>query len=86
MITQKAISAKLDLDALEMIDEEANVGRKSRNRIINDAIRLYCNNQDLRRKIREHGRGSEAARLAAANFLKKYVAPDAHVYVDMIDL
>lgn len=86
MINQKAISAKLNYDVLEMIDNEARVSWKSRNRIINDAIRLYCDNQDLRRTIRAHGRGSEAARTAAAKYLKQYVAPDAHVYVDMIDL
>lgn len=86
MINQKAISAKLNYDVLEMIDEEVRVSLHSRNRIINDAIRIYCANVDLRRTIRAHGRGSEAARTAAAQYLKKYVAPEAHVYVDMIDL
>ena len=86
MINQKAISAKLDLSVLKMIDKEAYISSKSRNRIINDAIRQYCESQDLQRTIRAHGRGSEAARTAAAQYLKKYVAPDAHVYVDMIDL
>ena len=86
MINQKAISAKLNYDVLEMIDKEARVSWKSRNRIINDAIRLYCANQNLQRIIRATPRGSEAARTAAAIYLKKYVAPEAHVYVDMIDL
>ena len=86
MINQKAISAKLDYMVLTMIEKEAVVGCKSKNRIINDAIRLYCDNQDLQRTIRAHGRGSEAARIAAAQYLKRYVAPEAHVYVDMIDL
>lgn len=86
MINQKAISAKLDYYVLDMIDKEARVSWKSRNRIINDAIRQYCESQDLQRTIRAHGRGSEAARTAAANYLKRYVAPDAHVYLDMIDL
>lgn len=86
MINQKAISSKLDYTVLKMINDEARVSLKSRNRIINDAIRLYCDNQDLQRTIRAHGRGSEAARIAAANYLKRYVCPDAHVYVDMIDL
>lgn len=86
MINQKAISAKLNFNVLKMIDDESKVSLKSRNRIINDAIRLYCDNQDLQRTIRSHGRGSEAARIAAANYLKKYVCPEAHVYYDMIDL
>ena len=81
MINQKAISAKLNYDVLKIIDKEAFVSRKSRNRIINDAIRLYCDNQDLQRTIRAHGRGSEAARIAVANYLKKYVCPEAHVTV-----
>lgn len=85
MINQKAISVKLNFDVLKMIDDESRVTWRSRNRIINDAIRLYCDNQDLQRTIRAHGRGSEAARIAAANYLKKYVSPEAHVYVDMVD-
>lgn len=86
MINQKAISAKLDFDVLKMIDHESKVSLKQRNRIINDAIRLYCNNQDLQRTIRAHGRASEEARIAAAQYLKRYVCPEAHVYVHMIDL
>lgn len=86
MINQKAISAKLNFDVTKMIDVESKVSAKSRNRIINDAIRLYCESQDLQRSIRAHGRGSRAARIAAAQYLKKYVCPEAYVYVDMIDL
>ena len=85
MINQKAISVKLNFDVLKIIDDESKVSWKSRNRIINDAIRLYCDNKDLQRTIRAHGPGSEAARIAAANYLKKYVCPEAHVYVLMID-
>lgn len=86
MINQKAISAKLNYDVLKMIDDEARVTWKSRNRIINDAIRLYCDHEDLRRTILAHGPKSEVARTAAAKYLKRYIAPDAHIYLDMIDL
>lgn len=86
MINQKAISAKLNFDVLKMIDEEVRLGYKSRNRIINDAIRLYCEHEDLRRTILAHGLKSESARTAAANYLKRYIAPEAHIYLDMIDL
>lgn len=86
MIKQKAISAKLNYDVQTMIVKEAYVSSKSLNRIINDAIRLYCDNQELKRTICAHGRGSEAARIAAVNYLKKYVSPEAHVYLDMIVL
>lgn len=85
MINQKAISAKLDYDALEMIDKEARVSCKSRNRIINDAICLYCASQDLRRTLVAHGIGSRVTRIEVAKYLKQYVSPEAHVYVDMID-
>lgn len=85
MINQKAISAKLNFDVLKMIDDESKVSWKSRNRIINDAIRLYCANQNLQRIILATPGGSQAARTAAANYLKKYVCPEAYVYVDMID-
>lgn len=85
MINQKAISVKLNFDVLKIIDDESKVSWKSRNRIINDAIRLYCDNKDLQRTICAHGPGSEAARIAAASYLKKYVCPEAHVYVLMID-
>ena len=86
MIHQKAISAKLDFDVLKMIDDESIVSWKSRNRIINDAIRSYCDNQDLRRTILAHGPQSEVARTAAAKYLERYIAPEAHIYLDMIDL
>lgn len=85
MINQKAISAKLNYDVLEMIEKESHVSFKSRNRIINDAIRLYCENQDLQRTIRAYGHRSEVARTAVAQFLKKYVTPFANVYVNVID-
>lgn len=86
MINQKAISAKIYLHILQSLDEEVKTGWKSRNRIINDAIRMYCTARKLQRIIHDQGRGSEAARTAAAQFLKEYVTPDAHVYVDMIDI
>ena len=85
MINQKAISAKIDLHIFQELDDEAKIYWKSRNRIINDAIHMYCESRKLQRIIRDKGRGSDYARTAAAQFLKNYVAPEAHVYVDMID-
>lgn len=86
MINQKAISAKINLRVLESLDDEVKTGWKSRNRIINDAILMYCEARKLQRTMRDKGRDSEAARIAAGNFLKTYVTPEAHVYADMIDL
>ena len=86
MINQKAISAKIDLHIYQELEDEAKIYWKSRNRIINDAIHMYCEARKLQRIMRDKGRGIDYARTTAAQFLKDYVAPDAHVYVDMIDL
>lgn len=86
MINQKAISAKIDLHIYQELEDEAKIYWKIRNRIINDAIHMYCEARKLQRIMRDKGRGSDYARTTAAQFLKDYVAPEAHVYVDMIDL
>ena len=86
MINQKAISVKIDLHIYQELEDEAKIDWKSRNRIINDAIRMYCDARKLQRTIRDKGCDSKLAKTAAANYLKTYVTPEAHVYVDMIDL
>jgi len=52
MITQKAISLKIDTKLLEDLDAEARLGWKKRNAHINEAIRLYLLIKDKRRFIR----------------------------------
>lgn len=52
MVTQKAISLKINIDLLEELDKEANLGWTKRNGHINKAIRLYLDVQDLRRRVR----------------------------------
>lgn len=49
MVTQKPISAKIDLSTLEELDLECYVSGRARNRVINDAIKLYIAIQDLAR-------------------------------------
>lgn len=49
MITQKAISAKIDADLLQELDEECRLYGGTRNRRINNAIRLYLDNEDKQR-------------------------------------
>lgn len=52
MVTQKAISLKINTDLLEDLDKEARLGWTKRNGHINRAIRLYLEVQDLRRSVR----------------------------------
>lgn len=49
MITQKAISAKIEYGVLEELDRESFTSGKKKNRIINDAIRMYVDMQHLER-------------------------------------
>ena len=49
MVTQKPISAKIDLSTLEELDLECHVSGRARNRVINDAIKFYIAIQDLAR-------------------------------------
>lgn len=49
MVNQKPISAKIDLSTLEELDLECYVSGRARNRVINDAIKLYITIMDLQR-------------------------------------
>lgn len=50
MISQKAISVKLDADVAYMLDQETATGPLRRNRLINEAIKTYIKILDARRK------------------------------------
>ena len=49
MIRQKSISVKLDNDVYELLQEEVGMHIMKANRIINEAVRLYCELADKRR-------------------------------------
>ena len=49
MITTKAISAKIDADLLQELDEECRLYGGTRNRRINNAIRLHLETEDKER-------------------------------------
>lgn len=49
MITTKAISAKIDSDLLQELDEECRLYGGTRNRRINNAIRLHLETEDKER-------------------------------------
>lgn len=52
---QKALSLKLDWDALAFLEREVVFSSQPRNRVINHAIVLYCN---LARLQRDYANGS----------------------------
>lgn len=52
MITQKAISLKINTDLLQELDKETRLGWTKRNSHINKAISLYLEFLDLRRRVR----------------------------------
>lgn len=84
MINQKALSLKLNVDILEELDQEVNMTCKSRNRIINDAVRLYLDRLDTQRRARAHGVGSPECDKAVAAFLKQWLLPEANYYIGQI--
>lgn len=50
MVTQQAISLKLDQDVLSMLNAETATGHLKRNRLINEAIKTYIGILDARRR------------------------------------
>lgn len=49
MVMQKPISAKIDLSTFEELELECFVQGRARNRLINDAIKMYIEIKDLAR-------------------------------------
>lgn len=49
-VNQQPISARLDYDALHMVDQESFISGFPRNRIINEALKLYVAMADARRR------------------------------------
>lgn len=52
MVNQKAISVKLDVDTLLQLDRGCDFGYIKRNRIINEAVRIYLDTKDTKRRCR----------------------------------
>lgn len=52
MVNQKAILVKLDVDTLLQLDKECNLRYMKRNRIINEAVRMYLDAKDTKRRFR----------------------------------
>lgn len=56
MIRQKPISARVDLEILHQLEQEAFASGYTKNRILNEALALYIWMQDLRRAYVAMGR------------------------------
>ena len=55
MVTQKPISLKIDCSLLEDLDKEVMCGWRKRNSHINEAIKLYLEYLDTRRRMKIFG-------------------------------
>lgn len=84
MINQKALLLKLDVSVFEELDQEVSTTWKSRNRIINEAVKMYLCAQETRRRARAHGVGSPVCDKVVAEFLKTWVLPEANYYIGQI--
>ena len=58
MITQKVISARISKDTIFQLECEARNGYK-KNRIINNALRMYLDAMDVARYYRQNGNNKE---------------------------
>ena len=54
MIRQKAISVRIRHETLWRVDQEASLGYKKRNAILNDGADMYVHAQDIRRELKKH--------------------------------
>lgn len=51
MVTQIPISVRMDMSTLEELDLEASLGKTKRNRLINEAVRMYMDYMDTVRAV-----------------------------------
>lgn len=71
MVTQKAISLKIDYELLEGLDSECATGWRKRNSHINEAVRFYLELLDTRRRVRSYG-SIEDQRAERDRFLRRW--------------
>lgn len=77
MITQKAISLKIDTKLLEDLDAEVNLGYRSRNGNINRAIACYLSLEDAKRRVK-YCYGLEEKRQILDEWLRKWFPESAY--------
>lgn len=72
MINQKPISLKISWDLLEMLDKEVSTGWKKRNTLINEAVAMYLEFLDCRRRVRYYERiDPDEAKKQTLEFIRK---------------
>lgn len=76
MITQKLISYKIDTKLLEELDKEVSIGWKSRNALINEAVRMFLHVKDECRRIK--CMGSIDDKREALDKLTEFLVPEAY--------
>lgn len=85
MVNQISISAKIDSSIIDELEKEIAASGKKRNRIINDALRIYFKYQDARRwDLACHHVGNQPDR-HVIEFMKDMLHERANVYLDLID-
>lgn len=72
MVTQKAISLKIDTKLLQDLDKEASTGWMKRNTHINEAIALYLELKDVRRRVKCFGNEEDKKREANQWLRKRF--------------
>ena len=85
MVNQIAISAKIDYWINAQLQSEITASGKKRNRIINDALRLYFEYQDARRWDRACRHEGNQPDRHVIEFMKGMLHERAKVYLDLID-
>ena len=51
MVTQKPISLKIDAAVLDELDQELSLGWIKRNKAINEAVRMWLDYKDTKRRV-----------------------------------
>lgn len=87
MVTQKAISFKIDEDLLERLDKSLNglVRRYPRNRAINAAIRQYLEAREAREDDKSYLHDDNQPSKKVISFMRRYLCYNAKFYLDLID-
>lgn len=87
MVTQKAISFKIDVDLLERLDKSLNelACRYPRNRAINAAIRQFLEAREARADDKSYHHDGDLPSKKVISFMKRYLCYDAKFYLDLID-
>lgn len=85
MITTKAISAKIDADLLQDLDEECRLYGGTRNRRINNAIRLHLEAEDKERYRAYHAScgpmGDDGQALALGKYTLENLTGEQHAHI-----